>query len=82
MDTAQLLAMLAGAGTIIGGLATTIFRLQNTRISALEAENATLRSEAKAAVAAKDAEITTLRQMAADLAKERAGQDAQRRQQP
>lgn len=82
MDTAQLVAMLAGAGTIIGGLATKIFQLQNTRISALETENRTLRAEAKEAVTAKDAEITTLRQIAADLAKERAGQDAERRQRP
>jgi Tfp pilus assembly protein PilX len=82
MDTTQLYAALLGAGTVIATLAGTVFKLLSARITALEIENKTLRDEAKAAVAAKDAEIVTLRQIAADLAKERAKEmeDARRRQ--
>jgi prefoldin subunit 5 len=83
MDTTQLYAALLGAGTVIATLAGTVFKLLSARITALETENKTLRDEAKAAVTAKDAEITTLRQIAADLAKERSKEmDYARRHQP
>jgi glutamate dehydrogenase/leucine dehydrogenase len=83
MDTTQLLVLLTGAGGVIGTLAGIIYKLLLDRISALEKENTTLRDEAKSAVTAKDAEITTLRQIAADLAKERAKEmDHARRNQP
>lgn len=76
MDTTVLLA---GAGGVISTLAGLVYKLMTDRISALEKENETLRNEARVAVTAKDAEISALRQIAADLAKERAGQDAERR---
>jgi Tfp pilus assembly protein PilX len=83
MDNTQLFVLLTAAGGVITTLAGIIHKLQQDRISALENENKTLRDEAKAAVTAKDAEITTLRQIAADLAKERAKEmDHQRRLQP
>ncbi len=81
MDTGQLLAMLAGAGTVISALATTIYKLQGSRITALETENVTLRAEARAAVMAKEAEITTLREIAANIAMERSKEAAWRREQ-
>jgi hypothetical protein len=83
MDNAQLFTLLTAAGGVITTLAGVIYKLQQGRITALESENRTLRDEAKSAVTAKDAEITTLRQIAADLAKERAKEmDHARRHQP
>jgi uncharacterized protein YgbK (DUF1537 family) len=83
MDTTQLFVLLTGAGGVITTLAGVIYKLLLDRISALEKENTTLREEARSAVLAKDTEITTLRQIAADLAKERAKEmDHQRRNQP
>ncbi len=72
--------MLGGAGTVISALATTIFKLQGSRITALETENMTLRAEARAAVMAKEAEITTLREIAANLAMERSKEAAWKRE--
>lgn len=80
MDPNQLYAALIGSGTIIGGLATTVYKLLNGRIAALEAENKVLREEAKAAVSAKDDEIATLRKIAQELSAERVRADAVRRQ--
>lgn len=72
MDSTQLLVMLGGAGTVIGTLATTVYKLMTARITALEAENATLRQEAREAVKAKDAEIATLRRIALERAERQA----------
>ena len=78
MPDGQLFTLLTAAGGVITTLAGVVYKLLSARIAALEAENATLRQEAREAVKAKDAEIATLRQIAADLAAERARTDAQR----
>lgn len=60
----QLIVALAGAVTIITSLAGVVYRELKAQITDLKTENATLRSEAKEAVKAKDAEITEWRRMA------------------
>lgn len=60
----QLIVALAGAVTIITSLAGVVYRELKAQITDLKAENATLRSEAKEAVKAKEAEIAEWRRMA------------------
>ncbi|MDQ3782133.1 MAG: hypothetical protein M3349_04245 [Actinomycetota bacterium] len=74
-----MLVALGGAGGVIGTLSGIIYKLMTARITALEVENKGLRDEAKLAVSAKEAEIATLRDIAANLAAERARQDVARK---
>jgi hypothetical protein len=64
LSVEQVMVVVLGLGGIISTLAGVVYRMLVAQLADCKAENATLRTEAKAAVAAKDAEIAEWRKQA------------------
>lgn len=68
MDTIQMLVLAVGAlWAALGAVSKVIYDMLNKRVTSLETENATLREEARKAVAAKDTELSELRSQVTSL---------------
>ncbi len=59
----QLIAVMAGAASLIGTMASLVYRELKAQVADCKSENATFRAEAREAVKAKDAEIAEWRRL-------------------